>query len=61
VNARVTSENQWQQLRNAEPIDVEAIGNYERELLDRCVSDGKRQFGGVRRRTQPTKLQTKPG
>jgi hypothetical protein len=46
VNSRVTSDNQWEQFRNAEPIDVEAVGSYERELLERCVSDGKRQFGG---------------
>jgi hypothetical protein len=47
VNAKVTSDNQWEQFRKAEPIDVEALGSYERELLDRCVSDGKGQSGGI--------------
>jgi len=47
VNLKVLSDEQWEQLRNAKPIDVEAVGSYERELLDRCVSDSKRQFAGI--------------
>lgn len=48
VNLKVLSDEQWKQLRDAKPIDVEAVGSYERELLDRCVSDNNRQIGGNR-------------
>jgi hypothetical protein len=38
---------------DAKPIDVEAVGSYERELLDRCVSDSKRQIGGIEEKNLP--------
>jgi len=53
VNAKVSSDKQWQQFSNADPIDVEALGSYERELLDRCVSDSKRQIGGGQEKGPP--------